>query len=243
MKAANKAVKAAVTLVREPSAIDQLFERSSLGYLIAPSSKKEDASNLTIEDSVNYVISKLESGQSAMREAILLCGFIFKTKTAEQSKAFEDSLKSRWNGSTIPNLVSISKALPSFEEKGLNLTKVKDLYGIRDCAKLLKSEEHGKAAIALLNEGAAPRAVKQKLEPKEKPAQESPTVPLAINIGEESDKLETLILSYVERYAKLAEHESRLKLTRQIIAKMSIGAYTFLPAAAAQAVESLKAKK
>ena len=179
-----------------------------------------------------------------MREAILLCGWVFKTKTAEDSKKFEDSLKSRWNGSTLPNLVSIAKQLGKFEENGLDLNKVRDLYGIRDCAKLLKSEEHGKAAIALLNEGKAPRAVKEAIQPANK-SPETPVAtvaPVAINIADEADKLETMILSYADRYSKVGEHEARLKITRQFIAKMNLGAYTFLPTAAAQAVQALKGK-
>jgi hypothetical protein len=231
------AVKAAVTIVREPSAIDQLFRRNALGYL-----ESSKAGEISIEDSVGYVVHKLEAGQSAMREAILLCGFVFKTKTAEDSKKFEESLKSRWSGSTLPNLVSIAKQLGKFEADGLDLNKVKDLYGVRDCAKLLKSEEHGKKAIAMLNEGKAPRAVQKELSPKDE-TPSTPAAPVVVNIGDESDKLETLILTYVDRYAKLGEHESRLKLTRQIIAKMAIGNYTFLPTDAAKAVETLKAKK
>jgi hypothetical protein len=236
MKAVNKAVKTAVTVVREPSAIDQMFKRNSLGYL-----ESSKAGDISVEDSVGYVVHKLEAGQSAMREAILLCGWLFKTKTAEQSKAFEDSLKSRWSGSTLPNLISISKQLGKFESEGLDLTKVKDLYGVRDCAKLLKSEEHGKAAIALLNEGKAPRAVQKELKPKDE-APVATVAPVVVNVADEADKLETMILSYADRYSKVGEHEARLKLTKQFIAKMAIGNYTFLPSEAAQAVQTLKGK-
>jgi hypothetical protein len=231
-----KTKNAPVTLVREPSAIDQMFRRNSLGYL-----ESNKAGDISVEDSVGYVVHKLEAGQTAMRDAILLCGFVFKTKTAEQAKTFEDSLKNRWNGSTLPNLISIAKQLGKFESQGLNLNKVKDLYGVRDCAKLLKSEEHGKAAIAMLNEGKAPRAVQKKLKPKDG-TPVAPVAPVVVNITEQADNMETFILTYVDRYAKIGEHEARLKLTRQIIAKMAIGNYTFLPTAAAQAVETLKAK-
>lgn len=237
MKTANKKTAVNLSVVREPSAIDQLFKSNSLGYL-----ESSKAAEISIEDSVGYVVHKLEAGQSAMREAILLCGFVFKTKTAEDSKKFEDSLKSRWNGSTLPNLISIAKQLGKFEAEGLNLTKVKDLYGVRDCAKLLKSEEHGKQAIAMLNEGKAPRAVQKELKPKD----ETPVAtvsPVVVNVADEADKLETMILSYADRYSKVGEHEARLKLTRQFIAKMNIGNYTFLPTPAAQAVQELKAKK
>jgi hypothetical protein len=248
-KAANKAaskvietpveVNTAVTLVQEPMAIDSFFARNSLGYLELNGTAKQP---IDIADAVGYVIHKLEAGQSAMREAILLCGFVFKTKTAEESKKFEDSLKARWNGSTLPNLVSIAKQLGKFESEGLDLNKVRDLYGIRDCAKLLKSEEHGKQAVALLNEGKAPRAVQKELKPKEK-APVATVAPVVGNITEQADNMEVILMSMAERYCKIAEHEARLKLTRQFIAKMAIGNYTFLPSEAAKAVQELKAKK
>ena len=240
MQAVNKAVKAPqvkVTLVREPSAIDQILQRNALGYLTSDG-------NISVEDSVGYVLYKLEAGQSAMREAILLCGWVFKTKTAEQSKKFEDSLKSRWSGSTLPNLISIAKQIGKFEGAGLDISKVKDLYGVRECSKLIKSDEHGKKAIAMLNEGKSPRAVKEAIQPANKTPETpiAPVAPVVVNVGDEADKLETLIISYVDRYAKIGEHEARLKLTRQIIAKMAIGNYTFLPTGAAAAVQTLKAK-
>lgn len=240
-KAANKAaaIIEPMAIVIEPVAIDSLFARNSLGYLELNGTAKQP---IDIADAVGYVVHKLEAGQSAMREAILLCGWVFKTKTADQAKAFEDSLKSRWNGSTLPNLVSIAKQLGKFESEGLDLNKVKDLYGVRDCAKLLKSEEHGKAAIALLNEGKAPRAVQKELQPKDK-TPDAPVAPVVVNVTEQADNMEVILLSMAERYCKIAEHESRLKLTKQFIAKMAIGNYTFLPTDAAKAVQELKAKK
>ena len=242
---ANKAVKVAVSVVNEPKAIDQLFQHSSLGYLIAPASRQNDVSNITIDDAVGYVVSKLDAGQSAIRDAILFSAWVFKNKPEEQSKAYAEQLKARWSGSTIPNLISISKALPSFEEKGLSIDKVKDLYALREVSKLLKGEKTSKQAVALLNEGKSPRAVKEEIDPKDKTpdAPVAPATPVVVNIGDEADKLETLILTYVDRYSKLGEHEARLKLTRQIIAKMNLGAYTFMPTEAAKAVEALKARK
>ena len=238
MKAVNKAVKASVSVVREPLAIDQMFKRNSLGYLT-----NDSKSDISLEDAVGYVITKLDAGQSAIRDAILFSAWVFKNKPEEQSKAYAEQLKARWSGSTIPNLISISKALPSFEEKGLSIDKVKDLYALREVSKLLKADDNHKA-IALLNEGMSPRALKKELsEPKPVKQEKTTSAPAPVNIGEEADKLETLILSYVDRYAKLGEHEDRLKLTRQIIAKMAIGNYTFLPSDAAKAVETLKAKK
>ena len=161
MKAVNKAVKASVSVVREPLAIDQMFKRNSLGYLT-----NDSKSDISLEDAVGYVITKLDAGQSAIRDAILFSAWVFKNKPEEQSKAYAEQLKARWSGSTIPNLISISKALPFFEEKGLSIDKVKDLYALREVSKLLKADDNHKA-IALLNEGMSPRALKKELsEPK-----------------------------------------------------------------------------
>jgi hypothetical protein len=239
MKTANKKTATAnLSVVREPMAIDQMFKRNSLGYL-----ESSKAADISLDDAVGYVVTKLDAGQSAIRDAILFSAWVFKNKPEEQSKAYADQLKLRWSGSTIPNLISISKALPSFEDKGLSIDKVKDLYALREVSKLLKAED-GHKAIALLNEGMSPRALKKEMsEPKAAKQEETTSAPAPVNIGEEADKLETLILTYVDRYAKLGEHEARLKLTRQIIAKMAIGNYTFLPSDAAAAVQTLKAKK
>jgi hypothetical protein len=179
-----------------------------------------------------------------MREAILFTGWVFKNKPEEQSKAFADELKKRWTGSTIPNLVSIAKALPSFEEKGLAVDKVRDLYGLREVSKLLKADD-GHKAIALLNEGMSPRALKKEMsEPKDKPAKEETTsAPATINFADEADKLETLLLSYTDKYSKIGESEARLKIARQIIAKLQLGGYILMHADAAAAVQTLKAKK
>jgi hypothetical protein len=238
-----KTKNAQVAIVREPIAIDQLFQRSSLGYLIAPVSRQNDVSNITIDDAVGYVVSKLDAGQSAIRDAILFSAWVFKNKPEEQSKAYAEQLKARWSGSTIPNLISISKALPSFEEKGLAIDKVKDLYALREVSKLLKADD-GHKAIALLNEGMSPRALKKELsEPKPIKQDETTSAPSPVNFADEADKLETLILSYTDKYSKIGEGESRLKIARQIIAKLNLGGYILMHADAAAAVQTLKAKK
>ena len=235
----TKAAKVAVSVVREPLAIDQMFKRNSLGYL--ESGKSID---LSLDDAVGYVVSKLDAGQSAIRDAILFSAWVFKNKPEEQSKAYAEQLKARWSGSTIPNLISISKALPSFEEKGLSIDKVKDLYALREVSKLLKGEDTSKQAVALLNEGKSPRAVKEAIEPKEKPVkQEETTEPKAVNFADEADKLETLLLSYTDKYSKIGESEARLKIARQIIAKLNLGGYILMHTEAAAAVQTLKAKK
>lgn len=230
------------TVVREIGSIETLFKRNSLGYLEAGKASVQ----VSNDDAVGYVVTKLESGQSAVRDAILFAGWIFKNKPEADSKAFGESLKARWNGSTIPNLLSIAKALPTFEEKGLAVDKVRDLYGLRECSKLLKGDESEKA-VALLNNGESPRAVKEKLAPKvgiigkESKDDESDSTP--INIGNEIEKLAALLLGYADKFAKLAENEDRLKVARQLVAKLNLGGYILLHTEAAAAVQTLKAKK
>ena len=239
----TKAATATVAIVREPKAIDQLFQRSSLGYLIAPVSRQNDVSNITIDDAVGYVVSKLDAGQSAIRDAILFSAWVFKNKPEEQSKAYAEQLKARWSGSTIPNLISISKALPSFEEKGLSIDKVKDLYALREVSKLLQGDETSGKAVARLNEGKSPRAVKESLAPKvEREEREETTESKPVNFADEADKLETLLLSYTDKYSKIGESEARIKIARQIVAKLNLGGYILMHADAAAAVQTLKAK-
>jgi hypothetical protein len=241
MKTANKKTAAAnLSVVREPVAIDQMFKRNALGYL--ESGKSAD---ISLDDAVGYVITKLDAGQSAIRDAILFSAWVFKNKPEEQSKAYAEQLKARWSGSTIPNLISISKALPSFEDKGLSIDKVKDLYALREVSKLLKGDETSAQAVALLNEGKSPRAVKESIQPKEKPVKQDETTsaPAPVNFADEADKLETLLLSYTDKYSKIGEGEARLKIARQIIAKLNLGGYILMHTEAAAAVQTLKAKK
>jgi len=234
----TKTLKTAV--VREPVSIDQMFKRNSLGYLISEPSYKGTA--IAIEDAVSYVVTKLESGQSAMREAILFTGWIFKNRPEAESKAFGESLKTRWHGSTLPNMISIAKALGTFEEKGLAVDKVRDLYGLRECSALLKAGNS--EAFALLNEGKSPRAVKEAIQPKKKPDSEpTPDQSEPVNLVNETDKFAKLLLGYADKFAMLADNEERLKIARQLIAKLNLGGYMLLHTDAAKAVESLKAKK
>jgi hypothetical protein len=238
MKIANKKTAVNLSVVREPLAIDQMFKRNSLGYLESGKSIE-----LSLDDAVGYVVSKLDAGQSAIRDAILFSAWVFKNKPEEQSKAYSEQLKARWSGSTIPNLISISKALPSFEEKGLSIDKVKDLYALREVSKLLKGDDTSGQAVALLNEGKSPRAVKEAIEPKEKLVKQEESESVPLNFASEADKLETLLLSYSDKYAKVGESEARIKIARQIIAKLNIGGYILMHTEAAAAVQSLKAKK
>jgi hypothetical protein len=235
----TKAVKSApMAIVREAGNIESMFKRNALGYL-----ESGKASNdISVEDSVGYVVSKLESGQSAVREAILFSGWLFKTKPEEDGKAFADKLKERWNGSTIPNLISISKSLSLFESKGLSIANVRDLYGLRECSKLLKGDDTSKQAVALLNKGESPRNVKEKLAPKQEPEPKQEPVE-SESLENKAAIQEQIILTAIERYAILADNESRLKLTRQIVSKMSLGNYILGHTDAIKAIHDLKAKK
>lgn len=235
----TKTLKTAV--VRETGSIETLFKRNSLGYLEA--NCKEANLILTTKDAVGYVVTKLDAGQSSMRDAILFTGWIFKNKPEAESKAFADELKTRWTGSTIPNLVSIAKALPSFEEKGLSVDKVRDLYGLREVSKLIK--DGNKEAVALLNNGESPRAVKQKCAAPSAKGESEPQAEDSepINIVNETEKLAALLIGYADKFAKLAENEERLKMARQLVAKLNLGGYLLMHADAAAAVQTLKAKK
>jgi len=237
--AKTAATAAAVTIVREAGNIESMFKRNSLGYL-----ESGKASNdISVEDSVGYVVSKLESGQSAVREAILFSGWMFKNKPEEESKAFADKLKERWSGSTVPNLISISKSLGLFESKGLSIANVRDLYGLRECSKLLKGEDTSKQAVALLNKGESPRNVKEKLNPKAEREEREESPVESESLENKAAIQERIILTAIERYAILADNESRLKLTRQIVSKMSLGNYILGHTDAIKAIHDLKAKK
>jgi hypothetical protein len=231
---------ASVSIVREAVSIESMFKRNSLGYM---ESGKNAAIDISLADSVGYVVSKLESGQSAIRDAILFSGWVFKNKPEEEGKAFADMLKDRWSGSTVPNLISISKSLPLFETKGLSIANVRDLYGLRECSKLLKGDETSKQAVALLNKGESPRNVKEKLQPKAAPVENEAAPVESESLENKAAIQEAIILTAIERYAILADNESRLKLTRQIVSKMSLGNYILGHTDAIKAIHDLKAKK
>jgi hypothetical protein len=230
-----------VKVVREVGNIESMFQRNSLGYM---ESGKNAVIDISLADSVGYVVSKLESGQSAIRDAILFSGWVFKNKPEEEGKAFADMLKDRWTGSTVPNLISISKSLSLFETKGLSIANVRDLYGLRECSKLLKGEDTSKQAVALLNKGESPRNVKEKLQPKaEREEKQEEKQEESESLENKAAIQEAIILTAIERYAILADNESRLKLTRQIVSKMSLGNYILGHTDAIKAIQDLKAKK
>ena len=238
-KTAKTATTTPVSIVREAGHIESMFKRNTLGYM---ESGKNAAIDISLADSVGYVVSKLESGQSAIRDAILFSGWVFKNKPEEEGKAFADMLKDRWSGSTVPNLISISKSLPLFETKGLSIANVRDLYGLRECSKLLKGDETSKQAVALLNKGESPRNVKEKLNPKQEAEPKQEAVE-SESLADKEGIASTLVLTYVERFAILADSEARLKLARQIISKLALGNYILASTDAHQAIQTLKAKK
>lgn len=238
-KSASLEVVQNLKIVREAGNIESMFKRNSLGYLESGKASNE----ISVEDSVGYVVSKLESGQSAVREAILFSGWLFKTKPEAESKAFAEKLKERWSGSTIPNLISISRSLETFESKGLSIANVRDLYGLREVSKLLKGEDTSAKAVALLNKGESPRNVKEKLNPKQEREEREESPVESESLADKEGIASTLVLTYVERFAILADSEARLKLARQIISKLALGNYILASTDAHQAIQTLKAKK
>jgi hypothetical protein len=239
-KTASMEVVQNLKVVREAGNIESMFRRNSLGYM---ESGKNAAIDISLADSVGYVVAKLESGQSAIRDAILFSGWVFKNKPEEEGKAFADMLKDRWTGSTVPNLISISKSLSLFESKGLSIANVRDLYGLRECSKLLKGEDTSKQAVALLNKGESPRNVKEKLSPKAEREEREESPVESESLENKAAIQEAIILTAIERYAILADNESRLKLTRQIVSKMSLGNYILGHTDAIKAIQEIKAKK
>ena len=239
---ATKVKSAPVAIVNEVPSIDSMFQTSSLGYLIAPSSRMIDASKITIEDGIGYIVTKLEAGQSANRQAILFAAWIFKTKTIEEGKAFSEKLKERWSGSTIDNLLSIARALPALEKNGLDLNEVNDVYGLREVSKLIKDEKTSGEAIKLLNAGESPRKVKATLAPKSKVEEKLEEKVEPVSIENKIGIFEAQIITAVDRFAILADNETRLRLTRQIVSKMALGNVILGHIDAIKAIHELKGK-
>jgi hypothetical protein len=240
---AKTATTTPVSIVNEAPSIDSMLQTSSLGYLIAPKSREATLQSISIDDSVGYIVTKLEAGQSANRQAILFAAWIFKTKTIEEGKTFAEKLKDRWAGSTVDNLLSISRALPAFEKNGLDISQVRDIYGLREVSKMLKDEKTSVEAVKLLNSGESPRKVKTTLDPKKQDEPKKQESAPVLNEADQQQKLEVLILSYVETLAKLADSDSRLKIARQIVSKLHLGNYILGHTDAIKAIQDLKAKK
>ena len=236
---ATKVKSAPMAIVREASNIESMFKRNSLGYM----ESGKASSDISIADSVGYIVTKLEAGQSANRQAILFAAWIFKTKTIEEGKVFSEKLKERWSGSTIDNLLSIARTLPALEKNGLDLNEVNDVYGLREVSKLIKDEKTSGEAIKLLNAGESPRKVKATLAPKAKVEEKLEEKVEPVSIENKTAIQAAIILTAVDRFAILADNETRLRLTRQIVSKMQLGNVILGHIDAIQAIHSLKAKK
>lgn len=96
-----------------------------------------------------------------------------------------------------------------------------------------------------MNNGESPRAVKNKLAAPSAKGEGEPKTEESepINIVNETEKFASLLLGYADKFAKLAESEDRLKVARQLVAKLNLGGYILLHTEAAAAVQTLKAKK
>jgi hypothetical protein len=229
-----KSVK--VEVVREAVSIDALLTTNEAGYMHAANSIQE----VPTVDLVRYIGEKVEAGQSALRLAVLFAGAVYRTCTKEKFDLFADGLNSSW-GSMSKDILSIGRALPKLEASGLTLSKVRDLYGLRDVRALVLGDDTAKAkkAVALLNEGKAPRKVRAEVigekpqadgsTPKAESAKVSPEVAAPAPDATPEDKAgiaSALILNAAEKVAASIDHDDRVKLALQVIAKMKLAGWS-----------------
>jgi hypothetical protein len=212
-----------VELVREVGSIDSMLTQTRSGYIHAD----KKLNDIPTADLVNYAVEKLTAGQSALRQACLFAGAIFKTCTEEKSKMFSEELTLKWGGMS-KDIVSIGKAIPRLESLGLSIDKVRDVYGLRDVRKVLLGDDKTQAskAVALLNEGKAPRKVREAVlgtsngakppAPQEEPAE---------NIADSALVIETQFIRLAERVALMIDHEDRVKVAMQVFAKLKLAGY------------------
>lgn len=218
-------IAAPVEVVAEVSSIESMLKESRLGYLHADSRLGQ----LPVADLVNYVGAKMESSKSALRQAVLFAGAVARL-SGDKFDVFSEGLKTTY-GTMAKDILSIGRALPDFESKGLALTNVRDLYGLRDVRKIAlgKGEESSKA-IALLNEGKPPRKVKSIIDGGEKPSSDGVKVtPKATEEPKtETEKIalyETQLIVAAERLAALVDHDPRVKIAQRVIAKFKLAGW------------------
>jgi len=214
-----------VELVREVGSIDSMLTQTRSGYIHAD----KKLNDIPTADLVNYAVEKLTAGQSALRQACLFAGAIFKTCTEEKSKMFSEELTLKWGGMS-KDIVSIGKAIPRLESLGLSIDKVRDVYGLRDVRKVLLGDDKTQAskAVALLNEGKAPRKVREAVlgsskgekeaAPKEENVQLSPE--------EKAENLGRVFIACAERITQIVDHDERVKLALQVFAKLKLAGYS-----------------
>jgi len=154
-------------------------------------------------------------------------------------------LKDKWKGSTIANLISVSRSLKTFESKGLSIDMVRDLYGLREVSKLIKDDETSGECVKLLNSGESPRKVKSALSNDDKDDKDDDkSAPVESESLENKAAIQAaIILTAVDRFAILADNETRLRLTRQIVSKMQLGNVILGHIDAVRAIHELNAKK
>ena len=154
-----KPLKTSVAL--DSTEIESCFDKTPLGYWRA-------TRVIPYDDAADYIISKLEIGASALRSVILCMSAVIQQDTLS-AFYLKQALEGRWSKVTLANLFSIAKQLPKFEKIGLQIDKVRDLYGLREASSLIK-KGNPERILALLNGGASPRKAKKIIEDESRPA-------------------------------------------------------------------------
>lgn len=153
-----KAVK--VEVAATPQSLDSLFgNRNALGYV----QDCIEIACLSVSDVAGWIETKIDSSRSALSSAVLAFSAYARVATSENvTKLAERISGSRTCGKDI---VSLGRAMSSFEERGLNIAKVRDIYGLRDCRTLALGNHAEASALAIteLNAGKSPRAVKNQV--------------------------------------------------------------------------------
>lgn len=173
-KQKNAVQSVKVEIAASVTSLDSLFgNRNALGYVQA----QAGIADLSVSDVGSWIESKIDSSRAALSTAVLAFHAYARVATSENV----EKLKSRLEGSRTcgKDIVSLGKAMSSFEEKGLCISSVRDVYGLRDVRAIALGNhaEASKQAIALLNKGESPRKVKNELSeafPEAKKERKSP---------------------------------------------------------------------
>ena len=94
----------------------------------------------------------------------------------------------------------------------------------------------------MLNAGESPRKVKATLAPKAKVEEKLEEKVEPVSIENKIGIFEAQIITAVDRFAILADNETRLRLTRQIVSKMQLGNVILGHIDAIKAIHELKGK-
>lgn len=229
----QKTKNAKLEIVRDAASIDALLTRNDRGYLNA----NAKLADVPTADLVTYTVTKLEAGQSSLREAVTFASVVFKTCTEEKAGKFSEGLAERW-GVMSKDILSIARALPKLEERGLSLSNVRDLYGLRDIKKLALGEDKAVAdkAIALLNAGKPARVARKEIMDAQTPAvgiigaeskakQETPQAEPA-NPEEKAEVIRSVFIGYADKIQQLFDHDERVKIAQQAVAKLKLAGWS-----------------